>query len=114
MNEIYEYVRTQKGSSVFVNSHGQKRRRGGEPIGVVLATVLTNSDCPKIVFGWSKANQKSGDIFDKAKGINIARTRAIYGLPKNIKIPAEVAKAQAWLATRAVKYFKGAIVGETC
>ena len=110
MSEIYEYVRSRKGSKVFINNKGQKRRIGGQPIGVVLATVLVEDDTVKIVFGWSKANRKGGDTFDKTKGINIARTRAIHGLPKNIKVPGEVKKVQSWLTVRALNYFKGAVL----
>ena len=115
-NEIYEFVRSRKGSRVVVGTKNQRRRIGGEIRGVVLATVVLPPKGdnivpliqPKIVFGWSQACLKGGDHFDKGIGINISRTRALNGSPNNKKQPHDAAKIQARLTTRALAYFKGA------
>jgi hypothetical protein len=111
-NEIYEFVRSRKGSRVVVGTKGQRRRIGGELRGVVLATVMArtggDNTQPKIVFGWSQANLKYGDYFDKDIGISIARTRALNGAPNNKKQPHDAAKIQARMETRALACFKGA------
>ena len=109
-NEIYEYIRSRKGRKTVLNSKGERRRIGGTKVGVVLATVVTDKldKPPRIVFGWSKANLKGGDQFDVTSGINIARTRALNGPPKDLQTPAEVEKIKSWFAARALTYFKGA------
>jgi hypothetical protein len=112
-NEIYEFIRSRKGRKTVRNAQGQPRRIGGEKIGVVLATVidLTKSPAPlrrKIVFGWSQVNRKAGDFFDKNAALGLARQRAFKGTNPEVKMPNEVAKVQARLATRSAAYFKGA------
>lgn len=87
MSELITYVRVQKG------------RNKGKLRGVVVAV-------DRLKVGWSQANEKAGDKFNKERGIAIARTRAINGLPEKGCIPHEVNKAVAIMAARSEKYFK--------
>jgi len=77
------------------------RDRKGNPRGYVVASKLNNG---KVGLGWSYANFKAGDRFNKHLGKLIAENRAITGTDKFV--PRDVMPVIERMANRAVKYFK--------
>ena len=89
MNELIEYVRNKKRT----------------PIGVVVAKLVPQKDfLPCIGIGWSMANKKAGDKFDREVGLDLARARCEY--PSKKQIPYSVAKVMNRMNERSKKYFK--------
>lgn len=92
----------------LVHDRNDKKR---PPIGVVLATVASFKECegPVVTFGWSRVHSKL-DVFDKEKGIQIARNRALNPLTRNGTrngvIPNYVDVKLTALQERAKRYFK--------
>lgn len=78
------------------------RDRKGQPRGMVVATVIDNT----IRFGWSFANTKAGDRFDKCKAITIALGRAENGWGPKTKVPVSTVKVLNKMYTRATSYYK--------
>lgn len=66
--------------------------------------VVARAQDDQIVTGWSYANFKAGDKFDKEVGINIAVGRIIKPSPKKT-VPHDVAKVERALRRRAINYF---------
>ena len=95
MKEIIAYVR-KKGQ--LIQAGKTVLRRKGQPRGVIVALAPDK-------IGWSFANVKSGDVFDKWKGIGMARTRAIHGAPAHSKIPRDVEKMLPRVMERAQRAF---------
>jgi hypothetical protein len=91
MNELIEYVRNRK----------------GQRIGVVMAKAYNQNSGGMVKFGWSKANVKMGDSFDKEVGLNIARGRADTSWPTDKTVPYDVLKVYNRMLYRSAKYFKG-------
>ena len=87
MNELITYVKVPSG------------RRKGQLRGVVVAIGRDK-------IGWSQANEKAGDTFNKERGIAIARTRALKGSPEKAKVPYDVQKTVNYMISRAKRYFK--------
>ena len=80
------------------------RDRDGQPRGLVIATVIDD----KIRLGWSYANTKAGDRFNKEKAYKIA-----FGRAENrwgTQMPHRVKKAYEKMTDRAVRYFKNGSV----
>lgn len=78
------------------------RDRKGHPRGLVVATVIDN----EIRLGWSCANTKAGDKFNKILGYKIAFGRAEIGQGLCVNTPPAVQKVMNRVAERAVKYYK--------
>jgi len=76
------------------------RDRKGNPRGVVIADSLDNN----IRLGWSYANFRAGDKFNKKRGIEIASGRLETGT--NQTVPNDVIPILENMAGRAKKYFK--------
>ena len=79
------------------------RDRNGDPRGMVIATVINNT----VRFGWSYANTKAGDRFNKQKAFVIATGRAEKGWGVNVNVPHRVGKVLGEMADRSVRYYKG-------
>ena len=80
------------------------RDRDGQPRGLVVATVIDD----KIRLGWSYANTKAGDRFNKEKAYKIA-----FGRAENrwaTQMPHRVKKVYEKMTDRAVRYFKNGSV----
>lgn len=84
-NTLIEYVRVDRGP--------QK----GQLKGVVVSTGPGK-------IGWSCVNTKAGDTFDKKRGLEIALARTESG--SNKKVPHDVVRVVARMASRTTKYFK--------
>lgn len=93
-NELIQFVRVKR---------GLKKGQKGPPRGVVMAHKDVTG---KVHVGWSFANLKKGDRFDKKVGILLARGRATYPIPDGAKIPRDVQVELKKLSERAVRYFK--------
>lgn len=91
-----------------------KNDKSRPPIGVVLATKIPclpgSTEGPLIVLGWSRVHSKL-DTFDKEKGIQIARSRALNPVnpsgTRNGCIPNYVEQRFNAMRERAGRYFKG-------
>lgn len=70
-------------------------------VGVVLALKEDNN----IYIGWSRANTRAGDKFNKEFGDRIAINRAKTG--SNKKVPHDFVPVIKDIAQRAERYFKG-------
>jgi hypothetical protein len=90
-NELIQFVRVKRGP------------KKGQPRGVVMAHKDVTG---KVHFGWSFANLKKGDRFDKKVGVLLARGRATYPIPDWAKIPRDVQIELAKISARSVRYFK--------
>ena len=90
------------------------RNRKGKRIGVLLGTVVDN----QIVYGFSQANIKSGDEFDKEYGKQLAFNRAIGAEPITPAYTIEAQKMVNPFTERCIRYFKQAellsLVGHFC
>ena len=82
------------------------RDRDGQPRGLVVATVIDD----KIRLGWSYANTKAGDRFNKEKAYSIAFGRAENRWGNQVEMPHRVKKVYEKMTDRAVRYFKNGIV----
>lgn len=87
-----------------------KNNKHRPPIGVVLATVVkVDGKGPMISIGWSRSHSKL-DTFDKEKGIQIARNRAVNPLTpsgtRNGCVPNYVDVRMVHMRERARRYFK--------
>jgi hypothetical protein len=78
------------------------RDRDGQPRGLVVATVIDD----KIRLGWSYANTKAGDRFNKEKAYMIAFGRAENRWGNTVKMPHRVKNVYELMALRAIRYFK--------
>jgi hypothetical protein len=94
--EIFEYIR---------------RRKGGKThkVGVILG--LIDGNIARV--GWSKCNQsiQHGDVFNAAKGIELARSRARHETPTT-PMPLCIKSQARKFGARAVRYFQEARVLE--
>jgi hypothetical protein len=90
-NELIRYVRVKRGS------------KKGQPRGVVMARKDADG---KVRVGWSFANLKKGDRFDKKVGILLARGRATQMIPDGATIPRDVQPELEKISYRSVRYFK--------
>jgi len=94
MNEIIEYVRERKNGQV-------------QKVGVLVGQITDDND---IDIGWSKvALKREGnieDIFDKNRGLTIARGRTSIINDKTI-IPHVIRKQLKTFRNRCLRYFKG-------
>ena len=95
--EIFEYV---------VKPVQGKRQK----VGVLYATVkyvkpLLDHERPVVHIGWSKANMKKGDRFDRIRGIKLAKERANSRnfIPAPQSLEGDIMK----FASRCWRYFKG-------
>lgn len=79
------------------------RNRSGAPIGVVVATKLSDST---VGVGWSKLHVSAGDTWDRERGIQIAIERATCGTNK--VVPHAIVPVIESMQKRAKAYFKGA------
>lgn len=91
--EIFEYIR---------------RRKGGKTVKVGVILGLRDEGVIKI--GWSKCNQsiQHGDIFNPARGIELAKSRARHETPTTTPMPACIRKQYRNFCARSVRYFKDA------
>ena len=93
------------------------RNKQKQPIGVVVATIVTDEKGTKFArLGWSKtrvspsvSNDRTkwlpGDTFDKQKGIEIAVSRAIDGTEQSV--PFTIVSTYENVLNRARLYYKG-------
>lgn len=90
--EIVEYIKQ--------NKKGQRVKSG------VLVAVQNDG---VIRIGWSKCNFKLGDVFDKDEGykLALARTQPEYEAFSK-SAPSTIKKQIRALASRSIRYFKGA------
>lgn len=95
---IHEYVRER--IPARLRSHGSNPV---QVVGVMVALV----DNGLIRVGWSKANIKMGDVFDKDEGIDLAISRA-YGNEETPAIPPQMIPQYRALQIRALRYFQQA------
>jgi hypothetical protein len=78
-----------------------KERR--QKVGIMLGTIKDG----KILIGWSKANLKVGDRFNKNEGMSLAEARAIKLSPAP-KLPLCMRRKMINFETRCLRYFKDA------
>jgi hypothetical protein len=78
--------------------------RGKQIVGVIVGTTAGK----RIVIGFSKANIKEGDTFDKEFGIDLALNRA-RGLEPSPEIPPQVVSQYRDFQRRCLRYFKQAL-----
>ena len=78
-------------------------RERHEKVGVIVGI----RDGNKIQIGWSKANRKLGDVFDKEEGIGIAEARAT-GMLVSPLLPACMIRQAICFEDRCKRFFKGA------
>ena len=89
MQVIHEYVRE------------RVTGKGKQIVGVIVGTVENGM----IKVGWSKANIKMGDVFDKDEGIRIALDRA-NGLDTVPTLPGQMNDQYRQFQIRCLRYFK--------
>lgn len=102
-NNIYDvaliqYVR-EKGQTVIDVDTGKVYREKGAPRGVLVADQVGN----EIQIGWSYTHEN--DVFDKQKGIRMAKSRMSKPCPPEM-VPHKVRKEAEKFQERALKYFK--------
>lgn len=90
-NVIHEYIRE------------RVKGKGKQIVGVMAGMVYEGV----IVVGWSKANLKAGDVFDRDEGMRIAKERA-RGWIDAPETPIQLIEPMRAMQLRCLRYFKQA------
>lgn len=85
----------------LIGIHEYVHNKKGQSIGVLAAAAAPDGT---VMVGWSKANIKAGDRFDKAKGKSIAYRRSF--LQRDCAVPQSLFAPYVRFVTRCEGYFK--------